>query len=91
MRKVQRALDRHDVRALLVGGGVVANARLRAGLEAAAQERGLDLRMPPPPYCVDNAAMIAGLAAVKLAAGALAGWSLSASTQSAISGGRVAV
>jgi N6-L-threonylcarbamoyladenine synthase len=91
MRKLERALDRFDVRALLVGGGVVANSLLRTRLEALAAERGLELRLPPPPYCVDNAAMIAGLAAAKFAAGAFADWSLSAATQSEIADGRVSL
>jgi N6-L-threonylcarbamoyladenine synthase len=91
MRKVDRALDRHDVRALLVGGGVCANSRLRGDVAAVARKRGLELRLPVPAYCVDNAAMIAGLAAAKLAAGGIADWSLSASTQSEIAEGRVRV
>jgi N6-L-threonylcarbamoyladenine synthase len=91
MKKLRRALDRHDVGAVLVGGGVCANSRLRAELSSLAGERGLDLRLPKMAYCVDNAAMIAGLAAAKLAAGDVDAWSLSAATSSAIAGGRVAV
>ncbi|MGD9688146.1 MAG: tRNA (adenosine(37)-N6)-threonylcarbamoyltransferase complex transferase subunit TsaD [Phycisphaerales bacterium] len=48
-------------RALLVGGGVSANSRLRAELVELARERGLEIRLPPMGLCVDNAAMIAGL------------------------------
>jgi N6-L-threonylcarbamoyladenine synthase len=91
MRKLERALDRIDARTLLVGGGVCANSRLRSELEALASRTQLELRLPPPQYCVDNAAMIAGLATAKLAAGTIDDWSLAASTQSEIVGGRVAV
>jgi len=64
MRKLRRALDRHEgTPTLLVGGGVSANSRLRAELATLAAEREIDLRLSPLPYCLDNAAMIAGLAA----------------------------
>ncbi len=60
--KVRRALDAHpECRSLLVGGGVSANSLLRAELAALAAERALGLRLPKTPYCLDNAAMIAGL------------------------------
>lgn len=65
--KLERALDRlagegRPVPSLLTGGGVTANSRLRAELGAFARARGLQLFLPPMGYCVDNAAMIAGLA-----------------------------
>lgn len=44
--------------ALVVAGGVAANAALRAALEALAAEHGLSLVAPPPKLCTDNAAMI---------------------------------
>ena len=91
MVKLTRALDRFGVDTLVVGGGVSANSRLRAELAVLACERGLRLRLPPMEYCVDNAAMIAGLAAVKLAAGAVDDLSLSPSTQSDVSDGWVSV
>jgi N6-L-threonylcarbamoyladenine synthase len=46
-------------RALVVAGGVAANAALRAVLAAAAGEAGLAFVAPPLRYCTDNAAMIA--------------------------------
>ncbi|MHC4448021.1 MAG: tRNA (adenosine(37)-N6)-threonylcarbamoyltransferase complex transferase subunit TsaD [Planctomycetota bacterium] len=86
--KVRQGLDRQKVGTLLVGGGVCANSRLRAELEALAAARGLDLRLPKMAYCLDNAAMIAGLGAAKYAAGELADWTLSASARSAVASGR---
>jgi len=47
---------------LLTGGGVTANSRLRTELGAFTTANGLQLRLPALKYCVDNAAMIAGLA-----------------------------
>jgi N6-L-threonylcarbamoyladenine synthase len=68
--KVRRALDAAGpFRSLLVGGGVSANSRLRRELEALAAERSLELRLPAMAYCLDNAAMIAGLGHALLAAG----------------------
>ncbi|MBU6208379.1 MAG: tRNA (adenosine(37)-N6)-threonylcarbamoyltransferase complex transferase subunit TsaD [Planctomycetes bacterium] len=51
-------------RTLLVGGGVSANRSLRSALEAWALANGLECRVPSMAHCIDNAAMIAGLAAL---------------------------
>ncbi len=60
--KLARAHERHpDARSLLVGGGVSANSRMRSELVSFARTHGLDLRLPPIRFCVDNGAMIAGL------------------------------
>ena len=52
-----RALRRREYKALVVGGGVSLNGRLRARLAEVAP-----LLLAQPKYCGDNAAMIAGLA-----------------------------
>ena len=69
---VTKALDacaRHEVPRLLLGGGVIANRRLRdAALERAA-EAGVTVRIPPLSLCTDNGAMIAALAAQLIASG----------------------
>ena len=63
MLKLERALERYPAcRTLLIGGGVSANSLLRARLTELGRERNLDVRLPRMPYCLDNAAMIAGLA-----------------------------
>jgi len=64
-RNLRRAIDRYPVKTLLVGGGVSANTLLRARLADFAAEHALDLRLPERQYCLDNAAMIAGLAALR--------------------------
>ena len=90
-RKLSRALERHRVRTILAGGGVTANRALRSTLNELADAWDLDLRLPKMEYCVDNAAMIAGLAACKLAAGEFDHLSLSAATASEVVSGRVVV
>jgi N6-L-threonylcarbamoyladenine synthase len=54
---------------LLLGGGVVANARLRTVAQERADEAGITLRIPPLALCTDNGAMIAALGARLIAAG----------------------
>jgi N6-L-threonylcarbamoyladenine synthase len=66
-------------RSLLIGGGVSSNSRLRAALTSFAADAGLALFLPPPAFCVDNAAMIAGLGHQLLLEGAVADWRLQAS------------
>jgi len=70
--------DAGPVACLVAGGGVIANAAVRAMLESVAMERSLPLRLPPELLCVDNAAMIAGLGVVDLCAGRAADLSLQA-------------
>jgi N6-L-threonylcarbamoyladenine synthase len=72
--KLERALMRlrqEGIRAasLLVGGGVSANSRLRIDLARFADDYRLKLVVPPMEYCMDNAAMIAGLGWERLRAG----------------------
>jgi N6-L-threonylcarbamoyladenine synthase len=58
--RLRRALDAMaPVSALVVAGGVAANARVRQSLEAIAARRGLRFVAPPVALCTDNAAMIA--------------------------------
>lgn len=66
--KLERALQQQislagtPFRSVLTGGGVTANRRLRRELSMLAQRHGVQLLLPELAYCVDNAAMIAGLA-----------------------------
>ena len=60
--RTARALGRRAYKALVVGGGVSLNGRLRARLAEVAQAAGVPLLLAQPKFCGDNAAMIAGLA-----------------------------
>jgi len=55
----RRALEARPARQLVVAGGVACNGPLRAALAELAAERGVDLVLPAPKYCMDNGAMIA--------------------------------
>lgn len=48
--------------AILIGGGVSANSELRRQLQQLGEQHDLTIALPPMPYCMDNAAMIAGAA-----------------------------
>ena len=61
--KAIAACVRLGVPRLLLGGGVVANARVRALAQERADAAGVTLRIPPLSLCTDNGAMIAALGA----------------------------
>jgi len=67
--KCERALDAAGCGTLVVAGGVGANKRLRARLQAMAGARGGRACFPRPALCTDNGAMIAFAGALRLAAG----------------------
>ncbi len=64
------------VGAVLAAGGVAANSALRAELGRACGQRGLALRIPPPAYCTDNAAMVGAAGWAAWAAGGPSPWDL---------------
>ena len=76
--KLRRAAKAVGARTLILGGGVSANSALRAAAKELADQLGCRLRMPEMKYCMDNAAMIAGLGYHYLRAGRLAGLDLEA-------------
>ena len=68
--RTRRALDRAPgITALVVAGGVAANASVRAALERLAGDHGLRFVAPPLWLCTDNAAMIAWAGVERFAAG----------------------
>jgi N6-L-threonylcarbamoyladenine synthase len=69
-RKAIDACLAHDVRHLVVGGGVAANSRLRALAADRCAAAGIALRVPRPGLCTDNGAMVAALGAELAARGA---------------------
>ena len=67
IRKLRRAIEQLTAqgtppRSLLVGGGVSANSLLRQRALELGKAGGLEVRLPAMSLCLDNAAMIAGLA-----------------------------
>jgi N6-L-threonylcarbamoyladenine synthase len=85
MRNVRKGLKQHpEVRSMLIGGGVSANSRLRAELAALGEKRGMEVRLPRMEYCLDNAAMIAGLAAHRYERGMFDDLTLSAAPRSEV-------
>lgn len=62
VRKVSDACRVHSPRALLLTGGVAANALLRQSLADEAAKLGIPFAVPAARWCTDNAAMIAVLA-----------------------------
>jgi N6-L-threonylcarbamoyladenine synthase len=67
--KTIAAAERTGVPTVLLGGGVVANSRLRERLQRDGERTGLEVLFPPLELCTDNAAMIACLGAARLARG----------------------
>lgn len=91
--KIERALDLQGaaaggrgspVRSLIVGGGVSANSRIRREAAELGARRALRVALAPMEYCLDNAAMIAGLGHARLAAGERDDLSLAASPMGAV-------
>ncbi|MBX3586794.1 MAG: tRNA (adenosine(37)-N6)-threonylcarbamoyltransferase complex transferase subunit TsaD [Ramlibacter sp.] len=69
LKKSLAALKQTGLKRLVVAGGVGANRRLRAELNAACAARGVRVHYPELHLCTDNGAMIAMAAAMRLQAG----------------------
>ena len=69
VRKTLAAAKETGVGTVLLGGGVVANTRLRERIEAEGTVAGLQVLFPPLELCTDNGAMIACVGAARLARG----------------------
>lgn len=83
IRKLERALERQcaagaPVHSVVIGGGVSANSLLRRRAVDMGRRRAIPVHLPPMAYCLDNAAMIAGLAHAHLAEGHVADLNLPA-------------
>lgn len=75
--KCRRALDASGLDALIIAGGVSANQRLRAQLQAMVDARRARLYYAQPRFCTDNGAMIAYAGCQRLMAGQSAGLEIS--------------
>jgi N6-L-threonylcarbamoyladenine synthase len=58
-KKTRKALKEYKVGDLVLAGGVSANSMLREKMLELATELGVNVHIPKPVYCTDNAAMIA--------------------------------
>lgn len=76
--KIRRAAALTGAKTLILGGGVAANSALRSAIDGLADKLHCDLRLAPLKFCVDNAAMIAGLGYHYMQNGALADLDLDA-------------
>jgi N6-L-threonylcarbamoyladenine synthase len=72
LSRVEVLLDEGQFKSLVMGGGVACNQALREVLYKETEPRDIALRVPPPKYCSDNAAMIAGLGAYQISKGKIA-------------------
>lgn len=61
VKKTMNAATKIGADTITMGGGVAANSRLREKMIRAGEELGFDVRYPQLKFCLDNAAMIAGL------------------------------
>jgi len=59
VKKSLLACEQHDLKRIVLTGGVAANRYLRDSLHQAAKEKGISCFAPKPVFCTDNAAMIA--------------------------------
>lgn len=71
VEKTRRALEASAAPALVVAGGVAANRRLRASLNAMGAAQGVPVFFPRPAFCTDNGAMIALAGLRRLQSGAV--------------------
>jgi N6-L-threonylcarbamoyladenine synthase len=78
VQKSLLACDQMKTKRLVIGGGVVANTRLREKFNAAASRQEVVCYFPPKELCMDNAAMVAGFGFQLYKKGYICGQDLSA-------------
>jgi len=69
VEKIRRAVRITGAVSVALGGGVAANSRLRKRVGELGESLGFSVYIPPVEYCLDNAAMIAGLGYTSLRQG----------------------
>jgi len=78
VEKTLRAAARNSISRVVICGGVAANSRLRERFRNDASRSGIDIFIPPPSLCTDNAAMIAVMGGHLLQGGQRDGFDLNA-------------
>jgi N6-L-threonylcarbamoyladenine synthase len=86
VEKTLRAAGESGLRQVVVCGGVAANSRLRARFREDARVRGIEVLIPPPVLCTDNAAMIAVVGNERLSRGMRDSFDLNAVSRWPLSG-----
>ena len=76
--KTIAACEQEGYSQIALAGGVACNHGLRTAIETACSEKGIQLSMPPPIFCTDNAAMIAARGYYRLQSGYTDDWNLNA-------------
>jgi len=61
MENSLRAMEKYNIKTLVIGGGVSANSRFRDMVSEKSRLKNFKAYFPPMELCSDNAAMIAGL------------------------------
>ncbi|MBI3341634.1 hypothetical protein HY024_00765 [Candidatus Curtissbacteria bacterium] len=59
IKKTFRAVEKYNVKTVVVGGGVAANRRLRELMEESGRKQNVEIFFPERKYSIDNGAMIA--------------------------------
>jgi len=78
VNKTIKAARNSSLTRIVVCGGVACNSRLREKFQEHADAGGIELFLPPPILCSDNAAMVAVLGTQLLKKGLFDAWSLNA-------------
>lgn len=76
--KAVTAARQEGYHTLCLAGGVASNSVLRNALVRQGAQAGLQILVPPPVLCTDNAAMIACMGTIRLRQGDRSGWDLNA-------------
>ena len=79
-RKTELAIEKYNIKNVIIAGGVSANKYLRSEIQKVADRHNADLCVPRMAYCTDNAAMIGAAAYPLFLKGKFADLSLNASS-----------
>ena len=69
VEKTLRAVEQFNVSSLILAGGVIRNSALRQAFKERCQEQNIDVHIPAPILCTDNAGMIARVGHMRLKSG----------------------